>query len=260
MLIVEIDASITDLRARAESIGSCNLNNVPVKPDCYGAIPEPTFVTYIDYDDPFAMVDSFSGAPHISKLSPNAWVGCGSNILVLECLGKGYIRIEPNPEGEGECSIIEFGPKTLIENAACFSATYTEATMHFSSARQLKVSPFMRKRLISTADALSDALRACDTYAVQKVLRGPLALGCGFIGTFCVVADLKQFTSECQVAASPGHRKPEGIYQKEERKAGNRSGKRCRGHGEAYQRGSCEHHHAPEAWGSSTLFLFLKFV
>lgn len=51
--------------------------------------------------------------------------------------------------------------------------------MHFSSARQLKVSPFMRKRLISTADTLSDAVKGCDTYAAQKVLRGPLALGYG---------------------------------------------------------------------------------
>ncbi|KAF8560312.1 P-loop containing nucleoside triphosphate hydrolase protein [Imleria badia] len=151
------DASIADLKAKAESVGSCNLDNTPVKSD---GIPEPTSVTYLDYDDPFAMVDSFSGAPHISRLSPNAWIGCGSNIYVLECLGKGYIRIEPDPEGE-----------------ACFRATYTEATMHFSSARRLKVSPFMRKRLISTADTLSDALKGCDTYAVQKVLRGPLSLG-----------------------------------------------------------------------------------
>ena len=53
--------------------------------------------------------------------------------------------------------------------------------MHFSSARQFKVSPFMRKRLISTADTLSDLLKGCDTYAAQKVLRGPLALGYGFM-------------------------------------------------------------------------------
>jgi len=106
------------------------------------------------------MVDSFSGAPHVTRLSPNAWVGCGSDIYVLECLGKGYIRIEPNSEGD-----------------AHFSATYTEATMHFASAKRLNISPFMRKRLISTAGTLSDALRSCDTYAVQKVLRGSLALG-----------------------------------------------------------------------------------
>lgn len=167
-----------------ESIRSRDMNKIPVGSDYHDAIPEPTFVTYLDYDDPFAMVDSFSGAPHISKLSPNAWVGCGSNIHVLECLGKGYVRIEPNPEGE-------------IEGAGCFRATYTEATMHFSSARQLKVSPFMRKRLISTANTLSDALRACDTYATQKVLRGPLALGYASSWVFDGLADSQQFASWC---------------------------------------------------------------
>lgn len=71
----------------------------------------------------------------------------------------------------------------------------------------------MRKRLISTADTLSDALKSCDTYAVQKVLRGPLALGYGFVWISCIVADLDQFTPECQVATNPGHRKPKDIYQ-----------------------------------------------
>jgi len=35
----------------------------------------------------------------------------------------------------------------------------------------------MRKRLILTAESLPDAIRGCDTYATQKVLRGPLVLG-----------------------------------------------------------------------------------
>ena len=106
----KIDASIADLRAKAESVGSCNLDNVSVKLD---GIPEPTSVTYLDYDDPFAMVDSFSGAPHISRLSPNAWVRCGSDLYVLECLGKGYIRIEPDPEGKGESTIHKIGSNYL---------------------------------------------------------------------------------------------------------------------------------------------------
>ena len=191
-----------------ESLSSCNPDNIPVK-----SIPEPSSVTYLDYDDPFAMVDSFSGAPHVPRLSPNAWVGCGSGIYVLECLGKGYIRIEPDTEDEGEYTIHEVGAKNTHRNAACFRATYTEATMHFSSARRLKVSPFMRKRLVLTADTLSDALKGCDTYAVKKVLRGPLAVGYGFLWILHTVTNLEQFVPECQVATSPGHRKPEDIYQ-----------------------------------------------
>jgi ATP-dependent helicase IRC3 len=37
----------------------------------------------------------------VAKLSPNAWVGCGNDIYILECLGKGYIRIESVPADEG---------------------------------------------------------------------------------------------------------------------------------------------------------------
>ena len=65
------------------------------RPDSYDRIPNPRSVTYTDYENPFSLVDQSSGAPHIAKLSSNAWVGCGNDIYVLECLGKGHIRIEP---------------------------------------------------------------------------------------------------------------------------------------------------------------------
>jgi ATP-dependent helicase IRC3 len=66
-------------------------------------VPDPKSVTYVDYDNPFALVDQSIGAsPHIVQLSRNAWVDCGEGIHVLECLGKGHIRIEP--ESDGECN------------------------------------------------------------------------------------------------------------------------------------------------------------
>lgn len=58
-------------------------------------------MTYVDYEDPFALVHGASGAPHITKLSPYAWVGCGGDVYVLECLGKGYIRVETTEEDGG---------------------------------------------------------------------------------------------------------------------------------------------------------------
>jgi len=63
------------------------------------------------------------------------------------------------------------------DNPEHYRATFTEATMHFPSAKALKISPFMRKRLVMTAETLDSAIRGCDTYAAQKVLRGSLALG-----------------------------------------------------------------------------------
>jgi len=64
-------------------------------------VPDPKSVTYIDYDSPFALFDpSIKTSPHIVQLSKNAWVDCGEGIYVLECLGKGHIRIEPVSDGE----------------------------------------------------------------------------------------------------------------------------------------------------------------
>ncbi|KAG1833736.1 P-loop containing nucleoside triphosphate hydrolase protein [Suillus variegatus] len=152
--------SVETLEARAQ-ISSLHNEQVPV--DSRDDIPDPTYITYVDYQNPFALVDGCSGAPHVTKLSANAWVGCGEDIYILECLGKGYIRVERVSADE--------------ENTTHYRATFTEATMHMPSAKAFKVSPFMRKRLILTAETLRDAIRGCDTYAVQKVLRGSLALG-----------------------------------------------------------------------------------
>lgn len=87
-----LDAPLVDLERRA---------NATKQPDLaheshIDLISDPTHITYIDYDDPFALVHGASGAPHVYKSSPFEWVGCGGDIYVLECLGKGYVRVEPN--------------------------------------------------------------------------------------------------------------------------------------------------------------------
>ncbi|KAI6007292.1 P-loop containing nucleoside triphosphate hydrolase protein [Pisolithus albus] len=120
-------------------------------------LPDPKSITYIDYEDPFAFVDDSSGAPHILKLTSNAWVGCGNDVYVLECLGRGHVRIEPFA-AEG--------------NPARYQATFTEATMDGSSARAMKLSPYMRKRVIMTSDSLINIFKGCDTYVARKVLPG----------------------------------------------------------------------------------------
>uniref|UniRef100_A0A0W0F5M0 P-loop containing nucleoside triphosphate hydrolase protein n=1 Tax=Moniliophthora roreri TaxID=221103 RepID=A0A0W0F5M0_MONRR len=147
------DESLTSLEEHAaEKIASESLYDVPA----------PTSVTYTDYDDPFSFVEDSSGAPHIAKLSPHTWVGCGDDVYVLECLGKGFIRIEPVVDEEG-------GPY--------FKATFTPAAMDRATAAGLKVSPYLRTRNVLTAQSLEDAVKGCDTYAKSKVVRGPMALG-----------------------------------------------------------------------------------
>ncbi|GAW06115.1 P-loop containing nucleoside triphosphate hydrolase protein [Lentinula edodes] len=126
-------------------------------------VPDPESVTYTDYEDPFAFISKFSGlSPHINQLSSYAWVGCGSDIYVLECLGKGFIRIEK----------VE-----ATDVPAHFSARFTPAALDRATAAGLKVSPFLRSRRILQSEDLSEAIKGCDTYAKTKVVFGPMAIG-----------------------------------------------------------------------------------
>lgn len=65
-------------------------------------IPQPTAVTFIDYEDPFSFFEEESDSPHMSRISQNAWVRCGDAIYVLDCLGKGHLRVEHVKGTEGE--------------------------------------------------------------------------------------------------------------------------------------------------------------
>lgn len=93
------DGMITELELRTDA--TTGDSSVTPIGDNRPSVPDPRSVTYIDYDDPFSLVNQSLGtSPHIAQLSRNAWVGCGDDIYVLECLGKGHLRIEPVPDGE----------------------------------------------------------------------------------------------------------------------------------------------------------------
>ncbi len=146
-------------------------------------VPEPKSVTYIEHDDPFSLADGASGAPHIRTLSRNAWVGCGGDIYILECMGKGYIRIEPNTsEDKGEVGFFSgLMPFDLLECApdpeSNYKAVFTPASLPSQTAFMLKISPFQRSREILQARSLDDAVKGSDTYARTKILPGPIGLG-----------------------------------------------------------------------------------
>ncbi|TFY67144.1 hypothetical protein EVJ58_g1811 [Rhodofomes roseus] len=110
-------------------------------------VPNPKSITYVDYEDPFSFVDEAFGAPHIRKLSQFAWVGCGGDVYILECLGKGYIRIE---KGQDESE----------EEEPHFVAHYTPATLPMVTALMLKISPYQKSREILKAQTLAEAIRA----------------------------------------------------------------------------------------------------
>jgi len=56
-------------------------------------------------------------------------------------------------------------------------ASTFEAADLAGAAKAFKPSVFRRSRRILTAANLSDAVRGCDTYAKEKVMRGPMIQG-----------------------------------------------------------------------------------
>ncbi|KAJ7071080.1 P-loop containing nucleoside triphosphate hydrolase protein [Mycena amicta] len=128
--------------------------------DSVDYIPEPKTVTYKDYDDPSSFFEQGSGTAHISKLSRNAWVSCGGDVYVLECLGKGSVRVEPVDDEDGRHFKGHYNPEVDSTTAAA-----------------LKIGRFLRSRSILSAASLPDAIHGCDTYVKEKVVFGQMALG-----------------------------------------------------------------------------------
>ncbi|TBU45109.1 P-loop containing nucleoside triphosphate hydrolase protein [Dichomitus squalens] len=151
-----------------------------------GNMSSPTAVKYIDHDDPFIIADQGSGDPSLHQLTRNAWVSCGGGVYVLECLGKGYIRITPTEGGDEDDGEREDGGGGESETTgavagqeqnAKFVAHYTPPTLAKQTAWMLKISPYRKSRQILTAATLGDAIRGCDTYALNEILPGTVALG-----------------------------------------------------------------------------------
>jgi hypothetical protein len=173
-------ASIQELEERAESANREELGVPPAYPTGNNrlSVPDPKSVTYIDYDNPFALFNrSVEASSHLVRLSKNAWVDCGEGIYALECLGKGHIRIEP--VSDGECNWRQVLSVRLtysfIDGETHFRAHYTP-TIHHETASALNISKFRTNRKILDASSLADAVRGCDTYVSENVLRGRLSL------------------------------------------------------------------------------------
>lgn len=135
-------------------------------------VPEPKSVTFVDLENPFSEGGHHSsGAPNVYTMSEYSWVGCGDDIYVLECLGKGFVRVE-------RVALLELD-EDPDSDGWCYQASYTPASMDGRTAISLKVSPYSQSRKVLTAKTLNDAIRGCDTYVKAKVLRDQRALGYG---------------------------------------------------------------------------------
>jgi len=108
----------------------------------------PTSITYIDYEDPFCLVDGLSVTPRLRQFSSLAWVSCGGDIYVLECLNTGFIRIETVSTDSG------------IMFVSHFTSTVSGLEKNLS---------FTRKKKILAAESLGAAVRGSDTYLLRKM-------------------------------------------------------------------------------------------
>jgi len=195
-LTLGLDVSVQELDARAEAANREDLSHLNVlhaypTGDNRLSVPDPKSVTYIDYDNPFALFNqSIEASPHMVQLSRNAWVDCGEGIYVLECLSNGHIRIEPVSDGERNLrqalSVRLTSP--FIDGETHFRAHYSP-TIHPETASALNISKFRTNRKILDASSLAAAVRGCDTYASKNILRGRLSLAQVFSLLFvCIFA------------------------------------------------------------------------
>lgn len=99
---MSLDETTESLRERASAV---------IARDTESNVPRPKSVTYIDYENPFSMVnEASSGTPYVATLSKYAWVGCGGDVYVLDLMGKGHVRIQPQemPEGILICCLYSY--------------------------------------------------------------------------------------------------------------------------------------------------------
>ncbi|KAG8905839.1 hypothetical protein FRB99_008141 [Tulasnella sp. 403] len=149
-----------------------------------GNIPEPTSVTYLDHNNPFSLDADTAGSAHIGSLSPYSWVQCGQDTWVLDCLGKGFIKIV-TAKGDGKEKVrrptireswymLLLAPEPgLTSELKAKGEPYFEAffTPENANKNEATDSPYYRKRRVLTARTLADAIKGCDMYASKTVLR-----------------------------------------------------------------------------------------
>ena len=143
-------------------------------------IQSPKTVTFVDYDNPFELAEDASGIPPTRQLSRNAWVRCGSDTYVLECLGKGFVRIEKVKAG-GEYSGFRWSSDwlslihSLNPGKLLFAARFVQVAPDWGSKRPFDKLLHRRPRQFLTVDTLELAIRGSDTFVAHNILKGHLS-------------------------------------------------------------------------------------
>ena len=98
-----VDESLESLEERAQVQKEADTEFATEDKNTSLEVPSPESVTYVDYNNPFAFIGECCGTTQmIHQLSPLAWVSVGGEIYILECVGAGFIRVEPLTDPEGD--------------------------------------------------------------------------------------------------------------------------------------------------------------
>ena len=116
--------------------------------------PTPHKIAFTDYDSVFELIEDTSGERHIYGLSRSAWVQVDQHRYILNLLDKAYITLEK-----------------IDEASPPFRVTHTPrvpAQAHVASqGGTTKWRPHQRTRTIASANTLTDAVHAADTFAQE---------------------------------------------------------------------------------------------
>jgi len=118
-------------------------------------VSAPKNITYVDHQDLSTFAVDASGAQHIRRLSPNAWVGCGNDIYVLDCMGKGHLRVEP-----------------IKRTASIKSGSQAESPRFRGLYMPASMRSFERSQRILAIGTLAEVVKGCDVY-VKKIIPNP---------------------------------------------------------------------------------------
>jgi hypothetical protein len=96
LLTWPIDSTLEELAGKKEELEAGLGGRNPNEPHGTGVsnMADIEGVTYVDHEDPFSWKHHTDKERYIKALSPLAWVPCHGS-YILECLGKGRLRIDP---------------------------------------------------------------------------------------------------------------------------------------------------------------------
>ena len=115
----------------------------------------PQTLTFTHYDSVWDLIDDTSGERHIRGMSPLSWVQVDRDRYILSSHDGDYLTIEKAPEEETQFRVLYTRKLTLNDMPA---------------GEKRPRSPYARPQQIATANTLSDAVRAADTFAQERFI------------------------------------------------------------------------------------------